>query len=82
MEKFELQKAMSQLLNALKSHLFWRVNFFQIGCFEQLKKKSHYFNKIIFVTSSPELYCETLRNPLPWKTIRSSKLLVFFKRLF
>ena len=37
MEKFELQKPVSQLLNALKSHFFC-VNFFQIDCSKQLKK--------------------------------------------
>ena len=57
MEKFELQKPISQLLNGLKSQLFLRVNILQIGCSEQLKK-SHNFTKIIFVTSSSELYSE------------------------
>ena len=31
MEKFDLEKPISQLLNVLKSNIFWHVNFFQIG---------------------------------------------------
>ena len=46
MEKCELQKPISQLLNALESYFFCVWTFFR-----QLNK-SHNFSKIIFVTSS------------------------------
>ena len=52
MEKFELQKAISQLLNVLKSHIFFTCELFSDAtCSEQLKK-SYNFSKIIFVMSS------------------------------
>ena len=50
MKQFELHKPISQLFNALKSHIL-RVNCFQIGWSEQMNK-THNFRKIIFVTSS------------------------------
>ena len=50
MERFELQKPISQLFGALKSH-FLECEPPHIGRSEQLNK-THYFRKIIFVTSS------------------------------
>ena len=49
MKQFELQKPISQLFNALKSHIFLHVKSFQIGCSKQ-SNKTHNFRKIIFVT--------------------------------
>ena len=49
MKQFELQTPISQLFNALKSHIFLRVSIFQIGCSEQ-SNKTHNCRKFIFVT--------------------------------
>ena len=51
MEKFELQKPISQLFNALAKSHFFACECFQIDGSEQLKK-SHNFGQIIVVMSS------------------------------
>ena len=57
MKQFELQKPISQLFNALKSH-FLHVNFSQIGCSEQ-SNKTHTFRKKSF------LWCHHFRTLFP-----------------
>ena len=52
MEKFELQKAISQLLNVLKSHIFFACELLSDGTGSEQLKKSYNFSKIIFVMSS------------------------------
>ena len=57
MKQFELQKPISQLFNALKSH-FLCVNFFQIGCSEQSNKPHNFRGKKSF------LWCHHFRTLL------------------